>query len=238
MTHAIDRITLPSGLELSRIVTGLWQMADQERDGRAFDLDAAAEALAQYARDGFTTFDMADHYGSAEIVAGRAARILAAEGAPAPTILTKWCLDQRGDGGHEECRPRPVPRQPVEDPRHARAAPVFAPSETAHGGTPGPHLERLVVAIKGQRQRRPRPPGPRRAQPAAGADPVHPFAPVILGPVIGSPLAHARRTLPKKSRARSLSGASKIASGGPVSTTRPASMNTTLDETSRTKDIS
>ncbi len=33
-------------LSVRRVVTGLWQMADQERDGKAFDLDAAAEALA------------------------------------------------------------------------------------------------------------------------------------------------------------------------------------------------
>jgi len=66
-------------------------MADQERDGAPVDLDAAAEALAAYARDGFDAFDMADHYGSAEIVAGRAARILALEGRPAPLIMTKWC---------------------------------------------------------------------------------------------------------------------------------------------------
>ena len=76
---------------LGPVATGLWQMADQERDGRAYDLDAAANALAAYGRDGFLTWDMADHYGSAEIVAGKAARLLAAEGGPAPTILTKWC---------------------------------------------------------------------------------------------------------------------------------------------------
>ena len=91
MTVEPDRSHLAGDLTIRRIVTGLWQMADQERDGRAFDLDSAAEALAAYARAGFDTFDMADHYGSAEIVAGRAARILAAEGRPAPTILTKWC---------------------------------------------------------------------------------------------------------------------------------------------------
>lgn len=91
MKESIDQISLPSGLSLSRVVTGLWQMADQERDGKAFDLDAAAESLADYARAGFTTFDMADHYGSAEIVAGKAARILVAEGGPRPVILTKWC---------------------------------------------------------------------------------------------------------------------------------------------------
>ena len=85
------RVTLPSGLVVQRILVGLWQLADQERDGRSVDLDAAAEALAGYGRAGFDAWDMADHYGSAEIVAGRAARILEAEGRPAPTILTKWC---------------------------------------------------------------------------------------------------------------------------------------------------
>ncbi|MEM9197444.1 MAG: aldo/keto reductase, partial [Pseudomonadota bacterium] len=84
-------MSLAPGLETSRIVTGLWQMADQERGGAGPDLDAAAEALAAYARAGFTGWDMADHYGSAEIVAGRARALLAAEGGLAPMIATKWC---------------------------------------------------------------------------------------------------------------------------------------------------
>ena len=66
-------------------------MADQERAGAAPDLDAAAEALAAYARAGFDSFDMADHYGSAEVLAGRAVRILTSEGCPPPLIMTKWC---------------------------------------------------------------------------------------------------------------------------------------------------
>lgn len=74
-----------------RLVTGLWQMADQERDGKVFDLDAAAQALVDYARDGFDTFDMADHYGSAEIVAGMAHKAMRDAGETPPTILTKWC---------------------------------------------------------------------------------------------------------------------------------------------------
>ena len=91
MSEQSTRRSSARSLSVARIVTGLWQMADQERDGKPFDLDHAAERLADYARAGFDTFDMADHYGSAEIVAGRAARILAAEGSPRPTILTKWC---------------------------------------------------------------------------------------------------------------------------------------------------
>lgn len=85
-----ERATLAPGLEVCRIVTGLWQMADQERDGRGIDLDAAAEALAGYAEAGFDTFDMADHYGSAEIVAGRASRLIQARGGTRPTVMTKW----------------------------------------------------------------------------------------------------------------------------------------------------
>ena len=92
MPESVRKTSLgKSGISVGPVITGLWQIADQEREGRHFDLDRAAEELADYARSGFDTFDMADHYGSAEIVAGRAARILEAEGRPAPTILTKWC---------------------------------------------------------------------------------------------------------------------------------------------------
>ena len=64
------RTLLAPGLEISRIVTGLWQVADQERAG-PLDPEAAAGAMLGYARAGFDTFDMADHYGSAELIAGR-----------------------------------------------------------------------------------------------------------------------------------------------------------------------
>ncbi|WP_431300245.1 aldo/keto reductase [Tabrizicola sp. BL-A-41-H6] len=86
-----ETTTLTHGLPLRRLITGLWQMADQERDGRPFDLDAAAAALTEYARAGFDTFDMADHYGSAEIVAGMVHRAMRNAGEKPPTILTKWC---------------------------------------------------------------------------------------------------------------------------------------------------
>lgn len=85
-----ERREIAPGLSISRIVTGLWQVADMERGGAVVDLDAAAAALAGYVADGFDTFDMADHYGSAELIAGRLlAR--AAGGAPRPVALTKWC---------------------------------------------------------------------------------------------------------------------------------------------------
>ena len=66
---ATQRCELAPGFSISRVVTGLWQIADMERDGRAFDVDAAAKAMGAYVEAGLTTFDMADHYGSAEDVA-------------------------------------------------------------------------------------------------------------------------------------------------------------------------
>ncbi|MFO6463367.1 aldo/keto reductase [Jannaschia sp. KMU-145] len=86
-----ERTTLGRDVPIRRLITGLWQMADQERDGKTLDLDRAAEALVDYARAGFDTFDMADHYGSAEVVAGMAARAMRDAGETPPTILTKWC---------------------------------------------------------------------------------------------------------------------------------------------------
>ena len=84
---AISRTTLAPGLEISRVVTGLWQIADMERDGRALDLDAAARAMTPYIEAGFTSFDMADHYGSAEIIAGKCRAL----GDPARLqLFTKW----------------------------------------------------------------------------------------------------------------------------------------------------
>lgn len=83
----IERRELAPGFSVSRVLTGLWQMADQERDGRAFDLDAAATAMGTYVAAGFTTFDMADHYGSSEEVAGR---FVSRAAAPPVELLTKW----------------------------------------------------------------------------------------------------------------------------------------------------
>ena len=41
----IPRYPLAPGLEISRVLTGLWQLADMERDGRVFDREAAAHAM-------------------------------------------------------------------------------------------------------------------------------------------------------------------------------------------------
>lgn len=84
-----DRIQLSDRLNISRVLTGLWQVADKERDGDALDGDGAADELAIYAESGFDTFDMADHYGSAELIAGRLLARYPAENRP--IAFTKWC---------------------------------------------------------------------------------------------------------------------------------------------------
>lgn len=63
-------LELAPGLIISRVLTGLWQIADLERDGRKINWEDAALAMKQYYDAGLTTFDMADHYGSAEDIAG------------------------------------------------------------------------------------------------------------------------------------------------------------------------
>ncbi len=93
MSARPPRIQLAPGLEIPRIVTGLWQVADMERGGTRLDPDRAAEALSAYADAGFDAFDMADHYGSAEEITGRLFERI--EGgslpAPRPRAFTKWC---------------------------------------------------------------------------------------------------------------------------------------------------
>ncbi len=88
-----ERIELAPGLEISRLVTGLWQIADMEKDGRQLDLDALALDMKAYAEAGFDSFDMADHYGSAEDIAGRfhALHRSGKVAASRPAIFTKWC---------------------------------------------------------------------------------------------------------------------------------------------------
>ncbi len=93
---SIPRYPIGEGLSVSRVINGLWQIADLERDGREFDVDQAAMAMSPYVDAGLTTFDMADHYGSAEVIAGifgdRAER------------LTKWTP-----------KPGPVSREDVRE---------------------------------------------------------------------------------------------------------------------------
>ena len=61
--------TLAPGLEISKIITGLWQIADIERK-QEVDPKIFSRTIDPYVEAGFTTFDMADHYGSSELIMG------------------------------------------------------------------------------------------------------------------------------------------------------------------------
>ena len=64
-------LTSMGGLSIHQLIKGLWQVADIEKEEHLFDLEYWANELEQYYHDGFGTFDMADHYGSAELITGR-----------------------------------------------------------------------------------------------------------------------------------------------------------------------
>ena len=84
----MQRTQLAPGLDIPRVVTGLWQVADMERGGTLLDPVQAAASMAEYVRAGFDTFDMADHYGSAEVITGELLTSPAGHGVRA---FTKWC---------------------------------------------------------------------------------------------------------------------------------------------------
>lgn len=90
-SQSVERRELAADFTVSRVLTGLWQIADMERDGRALDPETTAAAMEPYVTAGFTTFDMADHYGSAEEIAGlfRQGR----DDGEGVELLTKWVPD-------------------------------------------------------------------------------------------------------------------------------------------------
>ena len=63
-------IKISDKLSVPRVLIGLWQIADMEKDGKTLDPNITSKYMNLYAENGFTSFDMADHYGSSEIIAG------------------------------------------------------------------------------------------------------------------------------------------------------------------------
>ena len=100
MTAVVERCELAPGFDISRVLTGLWQIADMERDGEVLAVPATADAMKPYVDVGFTTFDMADHYGSAEVIAGQ---FLTRHGDRPVQLLTKW-VPKPGRSTREEVR--------------------------------------------------------------------------------------------------------------------------------------
>lgn len=85
---AIERYKIAPGLEISRVITGLWQIADMEKYGNTLDPNETSTFMAPYADAGLDTFDMADHYGSAEVIAGYFKKNNSS--GKSTKLLTKW----------------------------------------------------------------------------------------------------------------------------------------------------
>ena len=64
---AASRHQLTSDLEICRILNGMWQVSGGH--GR-IDRERAVEEMFLYHEAGFTTWDLADHYGPAEDLIG------------------------------------------------------------------------------------------------------------------------------------------------------------------------
>lgn len=97
----VEKITLAKGLEISRAITGLWQIADMEKDGNTLDPAATSTFMEPYVLAGLNTFDMADHYGSAEVIAGYFQKN--SKVGPGTHMLTKW-VPKPGPISREEVR--------------------------------------------------------------------------------------------------------------------------------------
>jgi aryl-alcohol dehydrogenase-like predicted oxidoreductase len=95
-------------LRICRILNGMWQVSGAHG---TIDRHAAIDAMLRYHDAGFTTWDLADHYGPAEDFIGtfrqRLARERGAEALNAVQAFTKWVPS-----------PGPMPRSIVENAVH------------------------------------------------------------------------------------------------------------------------
>ena len=86
-----SRFNLTGDMNICRMLNGMWQVSGAH--GR-IDPDAAVQAMFSYLDSGFTTWDLADHYGPAEDFIGEFRRRLLADrgehGFPTFQAFTKW----------------------------------------------------------------------------------------------------------------------------------------------------
>lgn len=68
-----SRLQLAPGLNICRILNGMWQVSGAHG---SIDPERAVESMFEYLDAGFTTFDLADHYGPAEDFVGEFRRRL------------------------------------------------------------------------------------------------------------------------------------------------------------------
>ncbi|KAH9903931.1 NADP-dependent oxidoreductase domain-containing protein [Xylariomycetidae sp. FL2044] len=91
-----ERTTIGGTTEIPRIISGLWQLAGGHDQN--IDVGSAAEAMHPLLDAGLNCFDMADHYGDAELVIGKFHEI-----SDRPlTAFTKWCPAENGIKTYEQ----------------------------------------------------------------------------------------------------------------------------------------
>ncbi|KAL4796583.1 NADP-dependent oxidoreductase domain-containing protein [Aspergillus venezuelensis] len=88
-----ERRIIAGGIEIPRMISGLWQLAGGHNAD--VSIEAAAAAMNPLLDAGLNCFDMADHYGDAELVIG-AFNISTTSTHPI-TALTKWCPPENGN---------------------------------------------------------------------------------------------------------------------------------------------
>ena len=86
----IERFELAPGLEICRVLGGMWQVAGGH--GR-IDPTLAVEEMEKYHNSGFTTWDLADIYGPAEDFIGEFRSRLSTAELAKVQALTKWVPD-------------------------------------------------------------------------------------------------------------------------------------------------
>jgi aryl-alcohol dehydrogenase-like predicted oxidoreductase len=100
-----EQLDLAPDLKICRILNGMWQVSGAH--GR-IDREKALASMSAHVDDGFTTWDLADHYGPAEDFVGEFRRRRSAERGAAAIgdllFFTKWVP-----------RPGPVPHTAVRD---------------------------------------------------------------------------------------------------------------------------
>ena len=104
---SLERFALAPDLTICRILNGMWQVSGAH--GR-IEREKALESMAAHIEAGFTTWDLADHYGPAEDFVGEFRRRYAAErGKPA---LAQKIIDSSIGAIQPTRRPFPTPCAP------------------------------------------------------------------------------------------------------------------------------
>ncbi len=83
----VPEVPLGERLATKRIATGLWQVAGGHGP---IEVKSAVAAMVSLHDAGFTSFDMADHYGPAEEIAGAFRETMRARGTASGQFFTKW----------------------------------------------------------------------------------------------------------------------------------------------------